>query len=75
MKYSAAVTGARLGPRIPELFAPKFTYSLGGEPDSFTWEFIPEGEVWNYTREGAPMVADEDLVKLVTFRERSIIGH
>lgn len=67
-RYSACATDASLGPRIPGLFTPVLRYSLGGIPDRFSWEFVPEGEIWSYTTGGEPVVAESDLVKLVAYK-------
>ena len=69
MLVSTALVTAALGPRIPQLYVPRFTWVLGGLPSLYEWRFIAKGEFLYYQEDDTPVYAERDMIKIAAFRK------
>ncbi len=63
ISYSAVSVRAVRNPGVVAHLRKQFACALHGEPTSYNWRFVPEGDVW-YQFGGEDVYADEDMVEI-----------
>jgi hypothetical protein len=67
ISYSAVSVKALRNPRVADYLRKQFKVALRGEPTSYNWRLIPEGDVW-YQFGGENVYADENMVEIGAMR-------
>lgn len=56
---------------LREVAIRQFSVSLRGEPTGYMWHYYPKGDYIGEQSNGEPLIAWDDLVNLIAYRETS----